>query len=183
MNKKTTFLCELLIDEILPQNGQWHFFGEENDEQYIESNIPFHATNKTWLKKYIEFVITEQLLKKYKIEKEDFKLYLQGKDFDKKIKQYQEKIVDFQIRYATRHDDRLYSIKDKSQYIEKLFKSVFNTLVGTLNMDRDVVSRLLADKHNDVSKMFDNSTKIHRDHIGQVHKCGLYCEDIFESLR
>ena len=135
------------------------------------------------MKRYVNFVASQNLIKKYNVDKLVFEEYLETKQFEGKIKEYQEKIVDFQLRYATRHNDRLYSIKDKSTYIEKLFKSVSTTLINTLSMDKDVVGRLLEKKRSDVAKMFDNSTKIHRDHIGEVHKHALYCEDIFESLR
>ncbi|MBQ3494274.1 MAG: hypothetical protein IJA69_02555 [Clostridia bacterium] len=183
MDKEKLYICNLIVDEIMPEDGQWHFFGEENDEQYIETNIPFHSTNSDWMKGYIKFVANQEMLAKYGVSQDQFNEYLASKHFDRKLKQYQEKIVDFQLRYTTRHNSSLYSIKDKTTYVEKLLSSVAATLTRTLGMDRDVVVRILQDRKTQVAKMFDNSSKIHRDHIGEVHKCGVYCENVYESLR
>lgn len=155
--------CKEIVAEILPSTGAW--WGEYRDlplgsDKLFFENIPYHACDIKWLKKYIRNNLLKQcsFIKFMAVNK-----YLNSDEFLQQIKDYQYEIIDWQIFFSdTHHMDMLTKLTNKNakKEVDTLFKKVYEVLTEVLKMDKELVGNRLKELKPDRIK---NLKKYHKN--------------------
>ena len=138
--------CKEIVADILPETGFWWGEYKELDldsKKFIFKNIPYHACDVEWLKRYIKNYLFKQfsIIKLMAVNK-----YLETVEFMEQIREYQNKIIDWQINFSDIHNIDFYkklNSRNATKDIEVLFNNVYKVLTEELKMDSDIVKSRL----------------------------------------
>lgn len=148
--------CENYVLDILPQNGHWYgrYFGLNlGSDEFFEENIPYHACDVEWMKKYVLQTLPVISLIKRKAIKE----FLETPRFLELLQDYQNKIIDWQINWSRLHHScglLYYSRITAEEKAENLFEEVTFKLTTMLKMDEEVIRIRLNERKEDVKSAF-----------------------------
>lgn len=152
-----------------PKDGKWYYEFNNlplgSDEMFVQ-NIPYHATDIKWLKKYMihnyKMAYNYTMLKQMSMEK-----FLESDDFLAIVQEYQNKIINWQLVKTL--NEKLKTLTNKEDEIINICEETFKTLTSQLKMDEVTVKQNLEIKQIELIKQYQQTTS-QQNEIDELEK-------------